>query len=114
MGTLEATKTMTNSMNVVNNVNATLPWLVVFLVLLAVVFCCSSTFTLVENVKRRLKNRKPLNLVISENTTDDIGVIASIEEQSGREPRARINWRDVPTQIPIDFPGTASENARRF
>ena len=108
---------MTNRLTVVNNVNnvnATLPWLVVFLVLFAVIFCCSSSFTLIENVKRRLKNRKPLNLVISEHTTDDIGVIASIEEQSGREPRARINWRDVPTQIPIDLLGTASENARRY
>lgn len=105
---------MTNSANVVNNVNATLPWLVVFLVLFAIVFCCSSTFTLVENIKRRIKNRKPLNLVISENAKDDIGVIASIEEQSGREPRTRINWRDVPTQLPIDLTGAASENARRL
>jgi len=104
---------MTTNANVVNNVNATLPWLVVFLVLFAIVFCCSSSFTLIENIKRRIKNRKPLNLVISEDVKDDIGVIASIEEQSGREPRSRINWRDVPTQRPIDLVGTTSENARR-
>ena len=103
---------MSNIVNNVNNVKATLPWIVVFLVLFAIIFCCSSSFTLIENIKRRLKNRKPLNLVISEDAKDDIGVIASIEEQTGRTPRSRINWHDVPTQRPIDLSSTTSENAR--
>jgi hypothetical protein len=97
----------------VNNANReVVPWIVVFLVLFAVVFVCSAGFTLVELIKRRRKNSKPLELVANDEFADDLGVKDTLLEQSGHQPKLEMNWMPDETQRPIDFLYSKSEDTR--
>ena len=88
------------------------PWFVVFLVLFAVMFLCSASFTLIDMIKTRSKNSKPLELVASDESTDDLGVKETLLDQSGSQARERLTWMADETQRPIDFPYSNAEQTR--
>ena len=96
-----------------SNVNTEIvPWFVVFLVLFAVMFLCSASFTLIDMLKTRSKNSKPLELVASDESTDDLGVKETLLDQSGSQARERLTWMADETQRPIDFPYSNAEQTR--
>ena len=96
-----------------SNVNTEIvPWFVVFLVLFAVMFLCSASFTLIDMIKTRSKNSKPLELVASDESTDDLGVKETLLDQSGSQARERLTWMADETQRPIDFPYSNAEQTR--
>lgn len=88
------------------------PWFVVFLVLFAVMFLCSASFTLIDMIKTRSKNSKPLELVASDESTDDLGVKETLLDQSGSQVRERLTWMADETQRPVDFPYSNAEQTR--
>lgn len=96
-----------------SNVNTEIvPWFVVFLVLFAVMFLCSASFTLIDMLKTRSKNSKPLKLVASDESTDDLGVKETLLDQSGSQVRERLTWMADETQRPVDFPYSNAEQTR--
>jgi len=96
-----------------SNVNTEIvPWFVVFLVLFAVMFLCSASFTLIDMIKTRSKNSKPLELVASDESTDDLGVKETLLDQSGSQVRERLTWMADETQRPVDFPYSNAEQTR--
>ena len=96
-----------------SNVNTEIvPWFVVFLVLFAVMFLCSASFTLIDMIKTRSKNSKPLELVASDESTDDLGVKETLLDQSGSQARERLTWMADETQRPVDFPYSNAEQTR--
>ncbi len=97
----------------VSNVNLEfVPWFVVFLVLFAFVFLCSASFTLVGMIKQRTANAKPLAVVASDESVDDLGVKETLQDQSGHQARERLNWMANETQRPIDYLYSSAEQTR--
>lgn len=81
------------------------PWCVVFLVLFAIIFLCSSFWTIVDSNKK--KKGEPLSLVAGEYMdTDDLGIRETLMDDSGFKEapsKSRLQWLHKATQMPVEY-----------
>lgn len=88
-----------------------LPWIVVFMVLFAVIFCSSSMATFVQSLHK--KAPPTLNLTQSQEGEDDIGLSQYMKDSQGEEVGlSRTLWMSDETQRPIQYAYSNAEFTR--